>query len=131
MTRRLNSDIQSNMKRWWEWHIIPALKKFLYDLTFCDPLGINISTSPETLHAILIGHGTCLLHAFERLEKEQKKKKKKDEGEEEECSTTPLYTAKYRDSTVDKNTSLICEWGKETDLNHLSKEKIESKTIFG
>jgi len=55
-----------------------------YDLTFCDPLGINISTPPEALHAILLGHGTHLLNAFARLEKEQKEKKKKDDGEEEE-----------------------------------------------
>jgi len=56
-------------------------------LTFCDPLGIKISTPPEALHAILLGHGTHLLNAFARLEKEQKEqkeKKKKDDGEEEE-----------------------------------------------
>ena len=58
----------------------------LYDLTFCDLLGIKISTPPEALHAILLGHGTHL-NAFARLEKEQKEqteKKKKDDGEEEE-----------------------------------------------
>jgi len=63
------------------------MENILYDLTFCDPLGINISTPPEALHAILLVHGTCLLNAFARLEKEkkeQKQKKKKDDGEEEE-----------------------------------------------
>jgi len=50
-------------------------------------LGINISTPPEALHAILLGHGTRLLNAFARLEKEkkeQKQKKKKDDEEEDE-----------------------------------------------
>jgi len=48
-------------------------------------LGINISTPPEALHAILLGHGTRLLNAFARLEKEKKEKKpeKKKDGEEE------------------------------------------------
>jgi len=43
------------------------------------------------LHAILLGHGTCLLNAFARLEKEQKEqkeKKKKNDGEEEEEQDT-------------------------------------------
>jgi len=48
-----------------------------YDLTFCDPSGINISTPPEALHAILLGHGTCLLNSFARLEKEKKEQKEK------------------------------------------------------
>jgi len=51
-------------------------------------LGINISTPPEALHAIVLGHGTHLLNAFARLEKEKKeqkqKKKKNDEEEDEE-----------------------------------------------
>jgi len=61
----------------------PCMENILYDLTFCDPLGINISTPPEALHAILLGHGTCLLNAFARLEKEkkeQKEQKKKGDG---------------------------------------------------
>jgi len=64
----------------------PCMENILYDLTFCDPLGINISTPPEALHAILLGHGTRLLNAFARLEKEQKEqkeKKKKDDAEED------------------------------------------------
>jgi len=47
----------------------------------------SFSTSPEALHAILLGHGTGLLNAFARLEKEkkeQKQKKKKDDEEEDE-----------------------------------------------
>jgi len=65
----------------------PCMEYIFYDLTFCDPLGINISTPPEALHAILPGHGTRLLNAFARLEKEkkeQKQKKKKEEEEEDE-----------------------------------------------
>jgi hypothetical protein len=31
-------------------------ENILYELTFCDPLGINISTPPEALHAIQLGH---------------------------------------------------------------------------
>ena len=62
----------------------PCIENILYDLTFCDPLGINISTPPVAMHAILLGHGTHLLNVFARLEKEQKEKKKKDDGEEEE-----------------------------------------------
>jgi len=46
------------------------MENILYDLTFCDPLGINISTLPEALHAILLSHGTHLLNAFVRLKKE-------------------------------------------------------------
>jgi len=65
-------------------HFYPCMENILYVLTFCDPLGINILTPPEALHAILLGHGTHLLNAFARLEKEQKEKKKKDDGEEEE-----------------------------------------------
>jgi len=45
-------------------------------------IGNQISTPPKALHAILLGHGTHLLNAFARLEKEQKEKKKKDDGEE-------------------------------------------------
>jgi len=37
----------------------PCIENFLCDLTFCGPLGINISP-PEALHAILLGHGTHL-----------------------------------------------------------------------
>jgi len=55
----------------------PCMENILYDLTFCDPLGINISTPPESLHAILLGHGTRLLNAFARLEKEKKEQKPK------------------------------------------------------
>ena len=68
----------------------PCMENILYDLTFCDPLGINVSTPPEALHGILLGHGTHLLNAFARLEKEQKeqKEKKKDVGEEEEEQDT-------------------------------------------
>jgi len=66
----------------------PCRENIRYDLRFCDPLGINISTPPEALHAILLGHGTRLLNAFARLEKEKKeqkqKKKKNDEEEDEE-----------------------------------------------
>ena len=36
----------------------PCTENILYELTFCDPLGINISTPPEALHAILLGHNT-------------------------------------------------------------------------
>ena len=46
----------------------PCTENIMYDLTFCDPLGINISTPPEVLHAILLGHGTRLLNAFARLQ---------------------------------------------------------------
>ena len=41
-------------------------------------IGKNIALPPEALHANFIGHGTHLLNAFARLEKEQKEKKKKD-----------------------------------------------------
>jgi len=64
----------------------PCMENILYDLTFCDPLGINISTPPVDLHAILLRHGTRLLNALARLVKEQKeqKEKGKNDGEEEE-----------------------------------------------
>jgi len=78
MPRKLNSIGQSILEKWW-WDIIPAWKIFV--MTFCDPLGINISTPPDALHAILLGHGTHLLNAFARLEKEQKEKKRKDDRE--------------------------------------------------
>jgi len=38
---------------------------------------------------------------------------------------TPLYTTKYKDFLVDKNVRLVCGWGKETDLNHLSIDQIQ------
>ena len=79
---KLNCSIKSDKVV--EMGYYPCMENILYDLTFCDPLGINISTPPEALHAILLGHGTCLLNAFATLEKEQKEKKKKDDGEEEE-----------------------------------------------
>jgi len=62
----------------------PCIENILYDLTFCDPLGINISTPPEALHAILLGHGTRLLNAFARLEKEKKDVEEDSEDEEDE-----------------------------------------------
>jgi hypothetical protein len=62
----------------------PCLENIFYDLTFCDPLGINISTPPEALHAILLGHGTRLLNAFARLEQEKKDTKKKQNKEKDE-----------------------------------------------
>jgi len=52
------------------------IKYIFYDLTFCDPLGINIPTPPEALHVISLGHGTHLLNTFARLEKEQKEEKR-------------------------------------------------------
>jgi len=57
----------------------PSMENTLYDLIFCDALGINISTPPEALHAILLGHGTCLLNAFARLEKEHRTERKEKE----------------------------------------------------
>ena len=65
----------------------PCMENILYDLTFCDPLGINISTPPEALHAILLGHGTHLLNAFARLEKEQKERKRKMMGKKKRNRT--------------------------------------------
>ena len=62
----------------------PCMENFLYDLTFCDPLGVNISTPPEALHAIVLGHGTHLLNAFARLEKEKKDVDDDSEDEEDE-----------------------------------------------
>jgi len=52
----------------------PYNEDILYDLTFCDPLGLNISTPPEALCAILLGHGTHLSNAFARLETEREEK---------------------------------------------------------
>jgi len=62
----------------------PCIENILYDLTFCDPLGINISTPPEALHDILLGHGTPLFNVFARFENEQKEKEKKEEGGKEQ-----------------------------------------------
>jgi len=47
-------------------------------------LGINLSTPPDALHAILLGHGNLLLNVCARFGKEQEEKNKKDDGEEEE-----------------------------------------------
>jgi len=49
-----------------------CIENIIYDLTICDPLGINISRPPEALHAILLHHSTHLFNVFARLEKEQK-----------------------------------------------------------
>jgi len=62
----------------------PCMENILYDLIFCDPLGVNISTPPEALHAILLGHGTRLLNAFARLEKGEKEPRRMKDKEEEE-----------------------------------------------
>jgi len=54
-----------------------CMENILYDLTFCDLLGINISTPPEDLHAILLGHGTGLLNALQDWKKNKKKRTRK------------------------------------------------------
>jgi len=46
------------------------------DLTFSDPLGINISPPPEAIHVILLAHRTRLLNAFVRVENVKLKKQK-------------------------------------------------------
>jgi len=45
----------------------------------------------------------------------------------QDVPTTLLYKVKYPDFLVDKNVRLICGWGKETDLNHLSMADIKKK----
>jgi len=45
----------------------PCTENIMHDLTFSDPLGINISSPPETLHVILLAHRTRLLSAFARV----------------------------------------------------------------
>ena len=45
----------------------------------------------------------------------------------QDVPTTCLYKTKYPDFLVDKNVRLICGWGKETDLNHLSTAEIKKK----
>ena len=56
----------------------PCIENILYDLTFCDPLGINISTPPEALHAILLGHGWYqLIKCFCKIGKRTNRKEKK------------------------------------------------------
>jgi len=47
----------------------------------------------------------------------------------QDVPTTCLYTTKYKDFLVDKNVRLICGWGKETDLNHLSIDQIQKKKL--
>jgi len=71
-----------------EMEYYPCMENILYDVTFCDLLGINISTPPEALNAILLGHGIHLLNAFAILEKEQKEKKQKDDCKLWHCSNT-------------------------------------------
>ena len=61
----------------------PCTENIMYDLTFCDPLGINISTPPEVLHAILLGHGTRLLNAFARLQQIKSPKKQAETVDKE------------------------------------------------
>jgi len=61
-----------------------CVETILYDLTFCNPLGINISSPPEALHAILLGHGTRLLNAFARVESIKSKEQEIQEDAEEE-----------------------------------------------
>jgi len=100
------------------------MENILYDLTFCDPLGINISTNPEALHAILLGHGTHLLNAFARLEKEQKqKKKKKDVEEEEELDTDEEDEEKPTEKKKRKNFVFTGDFGK------LVATEMEKKTL--
>jgi len=94
-----------------------CMENILYDLTFCDPLGINISTPPEALHAILLGHGTHLLNAFARLEKEKKeqkqKKKKDDEEEDEEEDVEDDDEEKLAEKKKRKNFVFTGDFGKQ------------------
>jgi len=99
----------------------PCRENILYDLTFCDPLGINISTPPEALHAILLGHGsTHLLNAFARLEKEKKeqkpKKKKDDEEEDEEEDSEDDDEEKPTEKKKRKNFVFTGDLGKKLSL---------------
>jgi len=101
----------------------PCIDNILYDLTFFDPLGINISTPPKALHAILLGHGTHLLNAFARLEKEQKEqkeKKKKNDGEEdEEQDTEEEDEEKPSQKKKWKNFVFTGEFGKQVSTEML------------
>jgi hypothetical protein len=44
----------------------PCVHNILYELTYCDPLGLNISLPPENLHAIRLGLFMRLLQGFSR-----------------------------------------------------------------
>jgi len=86
-----------------------CMENILYDLTFCDPLGINISTPPEALHAILLGHGTHLLNAFARLETEQKKDEEEDIEEDDEEKPAEKKKRKNFDFTGDFGKQVFTE----------------------
>ena len=55
----------------------PCTENILYELECCDPLGTNISTPPEALHAIQLGHFTRVLNAFAKLERKRNRKRTK------------------------------------------------------
>jgi len=99
------------------------MENILYDLTFCDPLGINISTPSEALHAILPGHGTRLLNVFARLEKEKKeqkqKKKKNDEEEDEEDDIEEDDEEQPSEKKKRKNFVFTGEFGKKVFIKML------------
>jgi len=39
--KRIKQIVESSLNRWWRWDH-PYIENILYDLTFCNPLGINI-----------------------------------------------------------------------------------------
>ena len=47
-----------------------CVQNILQELQFCDQLGLNTSTPPEVLHAVLLCHGTRSLCAFAILTKQ-------------------------------------------------------------
>jgi len=81
----------------------PCNENILYDLTFCDPLGLNISTPPEALHAILLGRGTHLSNAFARLETEREEKNNEGEEEKEQDSEDEEEEEKLAEKKKRKN----------------------------
>ena len=51
------------------------------------------------------------------------------ENVHQDVPTTCLYKTKYPDFLVDKNVRLICGWGKDTGLNHLSIYQIQMEKL--
>jgi len=83
--KRMKLEQTSDPKKVIEKGYYPCVENILYkNLTFCDPLGINISSPPEALHAMLLGHGTRLLNAFARVENIKSKEQEIQEDAEEE-----------------------------------------------
>ena len=111
----------------------PCQQNILQELQFCDRLGLNTSTPPEVLHAVLLCHGTRSLNAFARLTKQTQSSHSapaaslvhnvdddQSNHSDDACESTYkkqyfVFTGKYRDVVENEMKIIGLSWSRQSD----------------